>query len=76
MTGQRPGWLYDGACCGQWTPEDGCTRRCPHTGRPAMSLAARELGTEAESARAAARRAAAHEVSPDWSPAIPRRRPR
>jgi hypothetical protein len=41
----RPEWLYGSGCCDQWTPEDGCRW---HTGRPAMSLAARELGREAE----------------------------
>lgn len=38
--GIRPTWLYTG-CCGRWTPADGCP--C-HTGRPAMSLATRQLG--------------------------------
>jgi hypothetical protein len=46
----RPEWLYGTGCCDQWTPEDGCRW---HTGRPAMGLAARELGSPAESAAAA-----------------------
>jgi hypothetical protein len=37
---RRPGWLYGQGCCEHWTPEDGCPQ---HTGRPAMSLRAREL---------------------------------
>jgi hypothetical protein len=45
----RPEWLYGSGCCDQWTPADGCRW---HTGRPAMSLAARELGSESESAAA------------------------
>jgi hypothetical protein len=48
----RPEWLYGTGCCDQWTPADGCRW---HTGRPAMSLAARELGSESESAAAARR---------------------
>lgn len=41
----RPEWLYGSWCCDQWTPGDGCSR---HTGRPAMSLAARNLGAVLE----------------------------
>jgi hypothetical protein len=40
--GGRPEWLYGSGCCERWTPEDGCPW---HTGRPAMSLKAREPGT-------------------------------
>jgi hypothetical protein len=54
LASSRPQWLYGTGCCDQWTPEDGCRW---HTGRPAMSLAARELGSPAESAAAAAKRA-------------------
>lgn len=61
-TPQRPAWLYGTGCCDQWTPEDGCRW---HTGRPAMGLAARELGSEAESAAAARRMRDARAVQLD-----------
>ena len=41
----RPEWLYGSGCCERWTPEDGCPQ---HTGRPAMSLKARELDRPGE----------------------------
>lgn len=40
---KRPAWLYGSGCCSGWTPGDGCPH---HTGRPAMSLRARELDHE------------------------------
>jgi hypothetical protein len=45
----------DAGCCAGWTPEDGCRW---HTGRPAMSVAARELGQPAPVASLAAHRRA------------------
>lgn len=49
MTGapSRPAWLYGQGCCDRWSPESGCSDG--HTGRPAMSLRDRELGTPDES---------------------------
>jgi protein-S-isoprenylcysteine O-methyltransferase Ste14 len=37
---RRPAWLYGLGCCEHWTPEHGCS--AGHTGRPAMSLQARD----------------------------------
>jgi hypothetical protein len=37
---RRPAWLHDPGCCEHWTPERGCA--AGHTGRPAMSLPARD----------------------------------
>lgn len=36
----KPAWLYGTGCCEDWTPDHGCSGG--HTGRPAMSLRARE----------------------------------
>lgn len=41
MLPTRPEWLYGSGCCEHWTPEHGCS--AGHTGRPAMSRAARDL---------------------------------
>jgi hypothetical protein len=44
--GGKPAWLYpEDRCCDEWAPEDGCPY---HTGKPAMSLAARQFVAETE----------------------------
>lgn len=62
VPGTRPEWLYGSGCCQSWTPESGC--QADHTGRPAMSLAARELGSEGAPAASSAGPQAMHARPP------------